>query len=194
MVDFIEAAAIPVCMVGLLYALPNTQLTRRLQREGRLHPGHDIMPDMDAGDQCTSGLNFDTLRPLGEVLDDYRRILLRVYDPAAYVGRINRLVGLLDRSGRPRNLPKEDARRKVGALETINKIVNKLPELRAAHSGKRSCTARNPTRRHCAWSSASWRCICISDPIRAMSSMPSIVESRDSGVDPDDQSTLEHGS
>lgn len=132
MADFIEAAAIPVCMVGLLYALPNTQLTRRLQREGRLHPGHDIMPDMDAGDQCTSGLNFDTLRPLEDVLDDYRSILLRVYDPAAYVGRINRLVGLLDRSGRPRGLPREDARRKVGAIETINKIVNKLPELRGA--------------------------------------------------------------
>ena len=38
MVDLIEEAAIPVCMVGLLYALPNTQLTRRLEKEGRLHP------------------------------------------------------------------------------------------------------------------------------------------------------------
>ena len=34
MVELIEEAAIPVCMVGLLYALPNTQLTRRLAREG----------------------------------------------------------------------------------------------------------------------------------------------------------------
>ena len=32
MADFIEEAAIPVSMVGLLCALPNTQLTRRLQR------------------------------------------------------------------------------------------------------------------------------------------------------------------
>ena len=39
MIDFIEEAAIPVGMVGLLYALPNTQLTRRLEREGRLHAG-----------------------------------------------------------------------------------------------------------------------------------------------------------
>ena len=38
MVELIEEAAIPVCMVGLLYALPNTQLTRRLEKEGRLHP------------------------------------------------------------------------------------------------------------------------------------------------------------
>ena len=27
MVELIEEAAIPVCMVGLLYALPNTQLS-----------------------------------------------------------------------------------------------------------------------------------------------------------------------
>ena len=38
MIDLIEEAAIPVCMVGLRYALPNTQLTRRLEKEGRLHP------------------------------------------------------------------------------------------------------------------------------------------------------------
>ena len=38
MVDLIEEAAIPVCMVGLLYALPNTQLARRLEKEGRLFP------------------------------------------------------------------------------------------------------------------------------------------------------------
>ena len=38
MVELIEEAAIPVCMVGLLYAVPNTQLTRRLDKEGRLHP------------------------------------------------------------------------------------------------------------------------------------------------------------
>src|SRR6516165_8881675 len=42
MIEFIEDSAIPVCMVGLLYALPNTQLTRRLAHEGRLHLDHDI--------------------------------------------------------------------------------------------------------------------------------------------------------
>ena len=42
MTEFVGEAAIPVCMVGLLYALPNTQLTRRLAREGRLHANHDF--------------------------------------------------------------------------------------------------------------------------------------------------------
>uniref|UniRef100_UPI002611CE52 radical SAM protein n=1 Tax=Breoghania sp. TaxID=2065378 RepID=UPI002611CE52 len=60
----IEEAAIPVSMAGLLFALSDTQLTRRLEREGRLYPGH-AKSDGDLGDQCTSGLNFDTLRPRG---------------------------------------------------------------------------------------------------------------------------------
>ncbi len=66
-VELIEEAAIPVAMVGLLYALPNTQLTRRLAKEGRLHP--DLLLDPAAGmDQCTQGLNFDTLRPRHDIL------------------------------------------------------------------------------------------------------------------------------
>ena len=92
-VELIEEAAIPVCMVGLLYALPNTQLTRRLASEGRLHP--DLLLDPAAGmDQCTQGLNFDTLRPRQEILSDYKKVLERVYDPAAYAKRLQRLASL----------------------------------------------------------------------------------------------------
>ena len=35
-VDFIQESAIPLAMVGLLQALPGTQLYRRLQKEGRI--------------------------------------------------------------------------------------------------------------------------------------------------------------
>ena len=73
MVELIEEAAIPVCMVGLLYALPNTQLTRRLTKEGRLHPPPEFASSR--ADQCTLGLNYDTLRPRKDVLTDYRDIL-----------------------------------------------------------------------------------------------------------------------
>jgi hypothetical protein len=41
MIECIEDTAIPVCTVGLLYALPATQLGRRLLREGRLFSGYD---------------------------------------------------------------------------------------------------------------------------------------------------------
>jgi radical SAM superfamily enzyme YgiQ (UPF0313 family) len=133
MADFIEESAIPVCMVGLLQALANTQLTRRLEREGRLHPGYQRMSS-DCGDQCTGGLNFDTLRPLRDVLTDYRRILERVYDPVAYAGRLERLSSMLDRSVRGRDLPQGDVRRKLGHIETlhktVHKILNQMPDVR----------------------------------------------------------------
>ena len=97
MVACIEDAAIPLCMVGLLYALPSTQLARRLSAEGRLHAGFD-RPASDASDQCTSGLNFATLRPRGRVLSDYRSILNAIYEPAAFFGRVRRMARDLDRA------------------------------------------------------------------------------------------------
>ena len=54
-------------MVGLLYALPNTQLTRRLAQEGRLHPFVEGT-HRGSADQCSQGLNFETLRPRREIL------------------------------------------------------------------------------------------------------------------------------
>jgi radical SAM superfamily enzyme YgiQ (UPF0313 family) len=129
MIDFIEDSAIPICMVGLLYALPNTQLTRRLARERRLHLDHDIAAT-SGGDQCITGLNFDTQRPLRDILQDYRRILERVYDPAAYAARLDRLVTLLDRSGRARDLPEGDSRSKMGALDFVHRVVTEIPQAR----------------------------------------------------------------
>ena len=73
-------------MVGLLYALPGTQLTRRLEKEGRLHEGHDIMRVEQAGDQCTLGCNFDTKRPLRDILTDYKTVLANVFSPRSLCG------------------------------------------------------------------------------------------------------------
>ncbi len=96
MIDCIEEASIPVCMVGLLYALPNTQLSRRLLAEGRLCADFDrAAADSDA-DQCTSGLNFETLRPRREILRDYQTVLQRIYEPQAYFGRVRRAIRALN--------------------------------------------------------------------------------------------------
>jgi len=130
MVEFIEACAIPVCMVGLLYALPNTQLTRRLAKEGRLREGHDIM--QDKGDQCTLGINFDPQRPMRDILTDYKRILEQVFDPVSYAGRLDRLALVLDRTDRHRELPEGDSRRRLGSLETVHRIINAVPGARDA--------------------------------------------------------------
>jgi radical SAM superfamily enzyme YgiQ (UPF0313 family) len=126
-IELIEEAAIPVCMVGLLYALPNTQLTRRLASEGRLHA--ELLFDPAAGmDQCTQGLNFDTLRPRREILSDYKRVLEKVYDPVAYAKRLQRLASLLGGSNPNRQVRANDSRSKLGGLEVVHRIVSKLPE------------------------------------------------------------------
>jgi len=127
MVDFIEECAIPVSMVGLLYALPNTQLTRRLAKEGRLHPNNGSVPDDYAGDQCMNGINFETLRPLRDVLFDYRTILEKVYDPAAYAGRLDRFGARLKRGERGLRLPEGDPRSRVKPLETVRAVVDAVP-------------------------------------------------------------------
>lgn len=96
----IEEAAIPVSMAGLLYALPTTQLTQRLAREGRLHAdfGTDD-PDTLDGDQCTAGLNFITRRDRAAILRDYREIIDRIYHPEAYFGRVRRVANMLKLDG-----------------------------------------------------------------------------------------------
>jgi hypothetical protein len=120
---------VPVCMVGLLYALPGTQLTRRLEKEGRLHQGHDIMRVERAGDQCTLGCNFDTKRPLRDILTDYKTVLGNVFTPEAYAGRLSRMAAMMDRSGRPKQLADGDIRKGHG-VNVLYKIMQTLPEVR----------------------------------------------------------------
>ena len=123
MVALIEDAAIPVCMVGLLYALPNTQLTRRLTKEGRLHPPPEFASSR--ADQCTLGLNYDTLRPRQEILRDYKDILEKAYQPEAFAGRLQKLSKLLDNSTRKRHGTAGDARRNYQSK--VLQILNALP-------------------------------------------------------------------
>lgn len=105
MVDCIEGAALPVCSVGLLFAYPNTQLTRRLTSEGRLFPSDSTMQFLVLEQnklQSSLGLNFETKRPRVEVLADYKSVLERIYHPRAYFGRLRRMAAQLNRS-RPEN-------------------------------------------------------------------------------------------
>jgi radical SAM superfamily enzyme YgiQ (UPF0313 family) len=145
MVELIEEAAIPVSMVGLLYALPNTQLTRRLAQEGRLH---EFVEGNHRGsaDQCTQGLNFDTLRPRREILLDYKRVLEQAYDPLAYLGRLRRLATLLDNSNRGQRIHAGDARNRFSSSQMLHRLIANLPEPRDAFwQAIVQCAAANPT-------------------------------------------------
>jgi len=138
----IEHAAIPVCMVGLLLALPNTQLTRRLMGEGRLHPYHDVPLDEEC-DQCTVGLNFDTTRPRQEILRDCKDIVETIYTPAAYFSRV-RDVGLrLDCSTHRNPYPLGRNLRELAAI--LWKLTRTKHVAWAFWRTALHCAARNPT-------------------------------------------------
>ena len=126
LIELIEEAAIPICMVGLLFALPNTQLTRRLASEGRLHA--ELLSAPDAGiDQATQGLNFDTLRPRPEILSDFKRVLEHIYDPTAYARRLRRLAGLLGSTNPNRRTHTSDSSGKLDGLGIVHRILSNLP-------------------------------------------------------------------
>jgi radical SAM superfamily enzyme YgiQ (UPF0313 family) len=87
MIQCVQDSGICMAMVGKLYALPNTQLTRRLEREGRLFEIGSTLND-SALDQLTSGLNFITTRPRMEVLQDYLHVIKYIYNPKHYYERV----------------------------------------------------------------------------------------------------------
>jgi radical SAM superfamily enzyme YgiQ (UPF0313 family) len=84
-IEVIEEAGICLAMVGTLYALPRTRLTRRLQQEGRLFDrGRRAIDAAVDIDQTTSGLNYVTTRPRADILSDQARVLRHIYDPVRY--------------------------------------------------------------------------------------------------------------
>jgi radical SAM superfamily enzyme YgiQ (UPF0313 family) len=88
MIQCIQDSGICMAMLGTLYALPNTQLTRRLKREGRLFEDGSTLRETDTEiDQTTSGLNFITSRPRIDVLRDYVHIIKYIYEPKRYYER-----------------------------------------------------------------------------------------------------------
>ena len=81
MVEFIQKSGIPVAMVGLLQAMPGTQLFRRLHKEGRiLNAGH--------GDNTDDKLNFLPAMDATQLVEGYRSVLKRIYSCEAYYERV----------------------------------------------------------------------------------------------------------
>jgi len=81
MTDFIQKSGIPVAMVGLLQAMPGTQLFQRLWREGRiLHT--------DAGNNTSVSLNFLPRMDATKLVEGYRSVLKQIYSSEAYYKRV----------------------------------------------------------------------------------------------------------
>ena len=89
-ISFIQQAGIPIAMVGLLNALPNTQLWRRLEQEGRLKRGSTT-----GNNTHTLGMNFVPRMPESDLIDGYKRVLSELYSPKRYFERCITLLGRL---------------------------------------------------------------------------------------------------
>src|SRR5258708_585043 len=80
-IDFIRESAIPLAMVGLLNALPETQLWKRLEKEGRLL-GTDA-----SGNNTVCYLNFKTKMDPARLIAGYQSIMRTIYSPREYYQR-----------------------------------------------------------------------------------------------------------
>jgi radical SAM superfamily enzyme YgiQ (UPF0313 family) len=79
-IRFIRESAIPVAMVGLLTALPGTQLWRRLGLEGRLL-------QESTGNNTDGSLNFIPRMDPARLVAGYQQILATVFSPSEFYAR-----------------------------------------------------------------------------------------------------------
>ena len=79
-INFIRESAIPMAMVGLLTALPDTQLWRRLKTEGRLL-------GESGGNLTHSELNYIPKMDSSRLIEGYKKILQTIYSPSEYYRR-----------------------------------------------------------------------------------------------------------
>ncbi len=84
-IEFVEATAIPKAMFGVLQALPNTALWKRLQKENRLLEGSEETQ----GHQMTL-TNFIPTRPVEELAREYVSCFWELYEPSRYLSRVYR--------------------------------------------------------------------------------------------------------
>lgn len=80
-IDFIRKSAIPLAMVGLLNALPETQLWKRLEREGRLL-------GEASGNNTVCTFNFKTRMDPALLIQGYQSIMRTIYSPREYYERV----------------------------------------------------------------------------------------------------------
>ena len=78
--QFIRESGIPLAMVGLLTALPDTQLWRRLEKEGRLL-------NVSTGNNTDCSINFIPRMDTSRLVEGYKSILKNIYSPREYYRR-----------------------------------------------------------------------------------------------------------
>jgi radical SAM superfamily enzyme YgiQ (UPF0313 family) len=80
-IEFVQRAAIPWAMTGILQAPPTTPLYERMKKEGRLLENKPEPSNFEPP-------NFRTVLPLPELLDGTKRMLLALYEPHRFYQRV----------------------------------------------------------------------------------------------------------
>jgi len=120
---FIQDSGICTAMLGLMYAIPNTKLTKRLALEGRLFEESSIFTDTQTQiDQASCGLNFITLRPRINILKDFVEVISYIYKPEHYYERIIRTCLSL----KVTNKYKHNFKRTLKNLRSFSRILKKV--------------------------------------------------------------------
>ena len=119
-IEFIRESAIPLAMVGMLNALPDTQLWKRLEREGRLL-GADA-----TGNNTIATLNFIPKMDVETLVAGYQQIMRTIYKPSEYYRRA------LDSLKRvPQDMPEAHQYHGIKAVKAFLHIAFKLGVLDA---------------------------------------------------------------
>src|SRR5579885_3305384 len=113
-INFIRESAIPLAMVGLLNALPSTQLWRRLEREGRLI-GESL------GNNTNGELNFIPKMDIGRLLEGYRSIMQTIYRSSEYYDRTLECLKRISKTG-----PEKNNHSLVGSIVAFGRIILRL--------------------------------------------------------------------
>ena len=107
--EFIQRSGVVTAMVGLLNALPETRLYRRLMKEGRLESD-------STGNNTEARLNFRPKLSREFLINGYRDLMKRLYEPRHYYHRIRTFLARQQPCGPRRRLSRADLKAFVRSL------------------------------------------------------------------------------
>jgi radical SAM superfamily enzyme YgiQ (UPF0313 family) len=87
---FMDQTDIPVAMLGLLQAAPQTSLWNRLESEGRLRGDEGHGGDVGGDGGTFSAMNYEPDRPEAEIMQEYIDAWDYLYEPSRYLARAYR--------------------------------------------------------------------------------------------------------
>lgn len=85
MIHFIQQAAIPQAMLGLLNAIPNSTFYKRLERDGRIS-------GIANGDNLSLESNIIPVMPKQQLINGFKHVISEIYKPENYFQRVLMLI------------------------------------------------------------------------------------------------------